>query len=64
MRWGTSYFVSHEAARRYYRATHPHDDTVNRKLAEGEIHIGKPPLKDGQRLSVIPDEGRYQIEER
>ena len=64
MRYGTSYFVSRAAAGRYYSAYE--DDAaraVARKLADGEIHIGKPPLKPGQRLSVIPGEGRYQIEE-
>lgn len=64
MRFGTSYFVSRHAAERYYSAYE--DDApraVARKLAAGEIHIGKPSLKPGQRLSVIPGEGRYQIEE-
>lgn len=65
MRWGTSHFVSRAAAERYYAAceTDP-ARAVARKLADGEIHIGKPELKPGQRLSVIAGEGRYQIEDR
>lgn len=65
MRYGTSYFTSRRAAERYYSGPVWDDpkDVVTRKLAEGEIHIGKPPLKPGQRLSVIPSEGRYQIED-
>lgn len=36
---------------------------VDRKLAEGSIHIGKPPLKDGETLNVIDDGTRYEITE-
>lgn len=63
-RWGTSYFVSRRAAERYFRHYHYEDikATITRKLAEGDIHIGKPPLEPGDKLSVIPGEGRYQIE--
>ncbi len=65
-RWGTSYFVSRRAAERYYKPYAEHGDDVKawvgRKLAEGEIHIGVPHLKDGEKLSIIPGEGRYQIE--
>lgn len=63
MRWGTSYFVGREAAERYYGQFYGDPATaVTRKIAEGEIHIGKPPLKPGERLTVIPGEGRYMIE--
>jgi hypothetical protein len=63
MRVGTSYFVSRVAACQYYAAYEPNsEDAVVRKIAAGEIHIGKPPLQPGQRLSIIPGEGRYQIE--
>lgn len=63
MKYGTSYFVSQEAAERYYRKqTCNAKYTVQRKLREGEIHIGEPPLQPGDRLSVIRDEGRYQID--
>lgn len=67
MTYGTSYFVSEQTAIRYYRDYEPHASTyelrdiVQRKVAEGLIHIGqKPPLKDGEVLSVI-DGSRYAI---
>lgn len=64
MRYGTSHFISRVAACQYYAAYEPNsEDTVARKLEAGEIHIGKPDLKPGQRLSIIPGEGRYQIED-
>lgn len=65
--WGTSHFVSHSAAVRYYRdyegSTAEARKAVDRKLREGEIHIGKPVLKPGQRLSMIDSGTRYAIHE-
>lgn len=62
---GTSHFISLGAAQRYYA---PYEGGIedavhaaNRKLDAGEIHIGKPSLKVGETLSVVPGEGRYQI---
>jgi hypothetical protein len=65
MRSGTSHFVSRQAAERYYRDYGYSDvaEAVARKIADGEIHIGKPALLVGQTLSVIPGEGRYQIDD-
>jgi hypothetical protein len=68
MRWGTSHFVSRRAAVRYYASpysatTDEAERVVTRKLADGEIHIGAPTLKPGQRLSIIHGEGRYQVED-
>jgi len=65
MRYGTSHFVSHAAAVRYYRDYEGADASraVQRKLAAGEIHIGKPRLKPGERLHVIDSGTRYAIEE-
>lgn len=64
MIWGTSYFISRAAAERYYAS---YEDNaaraVSRKLANGEIHIGEPPLEPGQFASIIRGEGRYQIED-
>ncbi len=39
-------------------------DTIDRKIAEGLIHIGKPPLKpDGSERCFLMDNGlRYGIE--
>lgn len=69
LRIGTSHFETLYAARRYYRDYDPSlspkelHKWVADKLHAGEIHIGAPEVKPGQRLSVIPGEGRYQIEE-
>ena len=63
--YGTSYFVSTAAAIRYYR-DYEGDNAraaVQRKLTEGEIHIGKPALKPGQVLSIIDNGTRYAITE-
>lgn len=64
-RYGTSYFVDKYAAEKYYREQRYSCpiQTVDRKLAEGEIHIGRPDLKPGQALYIIHAEGRYAIEE-
>ena len=63
--FGTSHFVSKQAAIRYYR---PYGYTevsrvVEQKIADGEIHIGAPALKSNQNCYVNADEGRYFIEE-
>lgn len=64
-RTGTSYFVSEKAAIRYYRPYGYRNaaETVRRKLAEGEIHIGKPQLKAGERLVIVDNGTRYAIEQ-
>lgn len=64
-RTGTSHFVSYEAAVAYYRPYHYTDviNAVNQKLDEGNIHIGPPILKPGQKLRVILYEQRYEIVE-
>lgn len=69
IRIGTSHFETLYAARRYYRDYDPSlspkelNKWVADKLNAGEIHIGAPEVKPGQRLSIIAGEGRYQIEE-
>ena len=63
-RWGTSHFVSYRAARSYYQDQCVWLGAFKRKLASGEIHIGKPSLKSGERLVVIDDGRRYAIEEK
>lgn len=62
---GTSHFVSKRHAIRYYQ---PYEypiaaQAVEDKLARGEIQIGKPDLKPGQRLTIIDGGTRYAIEE-
>jgi hypothetical protein len=65
MRYGTSYFLSRRAAIYYFSdyESAPVGAAVDRKIAEGLIHIGKPELKPGQTLHVIDSGLRYAIEE-
>ncbi len=65
MTWGTSYFVSRKDAVRYYRAYEGSnaEAAVARKLKEGEIHIGAPHLKAGERLLRIDGGTRFAIQE-
>lgn len=58
-RYGTSYFITHAAAERYYGDR----ETASQKLAAGEIHVGKPDVKPNARLRLDETEGRYFIEE-
>lgn len=63
---GTSHFVSRSHAIHYYHAYEAtYSDAViavSNKLAAGEIHIGKPVLKAGERLITIDGGDRYAIE--
>ena len=61
MRIGTSYFVSRAAANRYYKPYGESAADVGRKLAAGEIHIGRPPRAAGESVGVIAGEGRYYL---
>jgi predicted RNA methylase len=58
---GTSNFVSKATADRYYREMGYSD--ASKAIADGAIQIGAPRVSEGQTLSVIPGEGRYQITE-
>ncbi len=65
---GTSYFISHFHARRYYadyEGLRYYDpacyELVDRKIAEGQIHLGMPPMKPGQRISRIDGGNRYAL---
>jgi hypothetical protein len=63
MTYGTSHFVSRGAAERYYK-DYDYDDTkaaVARKIRDGEIHIGKPRVKAGERLTTVDGGKRYAI---
>lgn len=65
MRYRTSHFVSKQAAIRYY-SLYGYDETTNtveRKIADGEIHVGVPSLKANQTVYLDAD-GRYFIEEQ
>lgn len=61
MTTGTSYFVDKRSAIRYFAYENATSADIDRKLAEGLIHLGPPPLKPGERLSVIDNGTRYAI---
>lgn len=57
----TSHFVSFGAAYRYYLPYGYSAKDVERKIKEGDISVGKPTLKAGQRLMINRLEERYVI---
>ncbi len=66
MIYGTAYFPSRTAAEAYYTPYHYADvrRAVQRKIDEGAIHIGPPPLKPGEHAFLIDDGTRYAIEDK
>jgi len=61
---GTNYFPSISDARIYYSA-YGYEDTISavfNKIQLGEIHIGKPPLKEGDTLFI--KDNRYHIQSK
>jgi hypothetical protein len=58
---GTSYFITKFAALEYYAYEAATSQDIDRKIAEGLIHIGEPPLKPGQRLTLVDDGLRYGV---
>ncbi len=58
---GTSHFKDLYSAYRYYAPYGYNDKDVDRKISEGEIHIGAPTLKPGETLSMIDNGTRYAI---
>lgn len=64
IRIGTAYFRSLTTAAQYYRDTTGNDGyrTASKKLAEGEIYIGRPPCDPGERVVLIDNGTRYAIE--
>jgi hypothetical protein len=65
LRIGTPYFITKQAAIKYYTPYGYFDPkaAVERKLKDKEIYIGEPPLKPNQRAVLDRTEGRYIIEE-
>lgn len=51
------------AAVRYYQPYGYDSEGVQRKLNEGEIHLGRPPVKEGESVVLIDDGTRYAIAE-
>lgn len=67
---GTSYFVSFTKACDYYKGQGLDELTpaalereVRTKIEDGEISIGQPDMKPGNRLLLIDGGTRYAIEE-
>lgn len=58
---GTSHFHTQALANEYYAKQGLSPDDVARKIADGEIHIGPPDIKDNERLILI-DGCRFAIE--
>lgn len=63
MRTGTSYFVTKATAIRYYAYEGATEADIDRKLAEGLIHIGEPPTKPTEWIAVIDDGTRYAVDD-
>lgn len=61
---GTAYFVTRADAIEYYELQGIGADEVERKLADGEIFIGKPPHNVGDKLWMIDGASRWAIEEK
>jgi|OM-RGC.v1.035453989 hypothetical protein len=59
MKIGTPYFASMPDAVNYYRNYGEGREAVKRKLEAGEIHLGKPSVRPGERLSI--EDGRYIV---
>jgi len=53
---GTAHFISRAAVVRYYG-----EEAAIVKLGAGEVFIGAPAIGINDKLSIIKDEGRYQI---
>jgi len=61
MQIGTNHFVSFQAACDYYSTYGDTKADVERKLRDGEIHIGQPRLKDGEHLITVDHDWRYAV---
>lgn len=61
-RFGTACFVSRKAAIKYFKAQECDAQEVDRKLASGEIFIGKPNCSPGDRILLDRVEGRFILE--
>ena len=60
---GTSHFVSFDTAVRHYTAyQYPNTrEAVSEKIASGEISIGRPAAKPGERVVIVDTGTRYAI---
>jgi hypothetical protein len=60
---GTCHFPSKNLALHYYKKQGGIVlmQDIDQKIADGEIHIGKPTLKPGEKLTLLDDSTRYGI---
>lgn len=58
---GTSYFPTKATADDYYRPYGFDAAGVQRKIDEGEIHLGLPPVAEGERIVMVDEDLRYGI---
>lgn len=58
---GTSHFVTFESACRYYAVYGYTIADVRQLVNTGEIHIGAPHIKPGERLVFVDNATRYAI---
>ena len=60
---GTSHFVSFKTAMKHYKAYHFPDtkETVQQMIDSGEISVGKPSVKVGEKVVMIDSGTRYGI---
>lgn len=63
MTYGTSYFRSKVHAIFYYQSQHGAYAglAVEEKLQRGDIHLGMPPLKDGETCFLIDNGCRWAV---
>jgi hypothetical protein len=62
--YGTHHFPTKAQAERYYRVYGFDALDVQRKLDEGEIQLGAPPLQPGDELVLLDNQTRYGIQTR
>lgn len=60
MTYGTAYFRSMVHAIWYYHPQYD-DGYVTEMVRRGEIHIGQPPLKDGETCFLIDNGCRWAV---
>ena len=60
MTWGTSYFPTRGDAHKYFRPMGYFSFQVDNKITDGDIHIGKPKLREGETCHLMADHGGSQ----
>lgn len=60
---GTNHFVSKYHATKYYTEQGIDVEGVEQKIREGEIKLGMPAIKPGEKIVLIDRNTRYAIED-